>query len=68
MNRISEKIYLTLTPSTEEESSSIQQKLLTALSERGYTNIQLSLPALRQLYSACLESDFHITVTIVWQD
>lgn len=68
MNRISEKIYLTLTPPTEEESSSIQQKLLTALSERGYTNIQLSLPALRQLYSACLESDFHITVTIVWQD
>ena len=33
MNRISEKIYLTLTPPAEEENSSIQQKLLTALSD-----------------------------------
>lgn len=67
MNRISEKIYLTLTPPAEEENSSIQQKLLTALSDLGYTNVQLSLPALRQLYSACLEGSFQITVTAVWQ-
>ena len=68
MNRISEKIYLTLTPPAEEENSSIQQKLLSELSDRGYTNIHLSLPALRQLYSTCLTGDYHITVTIVWQE
>ena len=43
MNRISEKIYLTLTPPTEEENGSIQQNLLTALSNRGYTNIHCCL-------------------------
>ena len=68
MKPISEKIYLTLTPPTEGESIGIQQKLYSSLSALGYTNIHLSLPALRHLYPACLEGSWHITVCGVWQE
>ncbi len=65
MNKFSEKIFITLTPPTEEEGHSDQLHLQTALLERGYEHVQISLPVLQKLYPLCRESS-GITVTLVW--
>lgn len=55
MTKFSEKIYLTLTPPTEEVPLSDREQLLHALSDTGYPEVKILLPALQELHSACLD-------------
>ena len=66
--RFSEKIYLILTPPTEEDPKSDREQLLLALSEYGYSNIQIPLPVLQSLHATCLENNYQITATLVYQE
>ena len=66
MKKFSEKVFLTITPPTEEDPASNQQKIKQALSGLGYHNIKFPLKVLQNLYSVCPESDYHITVTLVY--
>lgn len=65
MNRFSEKVYLEMTPPTEEDARSDRQRLLEALGDAGYRNVRLPLAALRQLHGACLKGDWRVTATLV---
>ena len=66
MKKFSEKIFLTITPPTEEDPTSNQQKIRQALSDHGYHNIKFPLKVLQNLYSVCQKADYHITVTLVY--
>lgn len=68
MKKFSEKIFLTLTPPKEEDSKSDQKRLFDALAEHGYAPVTLPLPLLRKLHSICLEADYNLTVTLVFQE
>ncbi len=68
MNRFCEKIYLELTPPTEEDARSDRQRLLDALELAGYGEVQLPLRALQQLHNACLEGEYRITAALVCRE
>lgn len=68
MQKFSEKIFLTLTPPSEEDSKSDQQHLIEALEEHGYHQVTLPLRLLRKLHSVCLEADYNLTATLVFQE
>lgn len=66
MNRFSEKIFLTLPFPTEEDSRSDQKRLLDVLSEKGFAPIQTPLTILRKLHNTCIQSNYQLTVTLVY--
>lgn len=68
MTKFSEKIYLTLTPPTEEVPLSDREQLLHALSDTGYPEVKILLPALQELHSACLIENYCVTATLVFQE
>ena len=68
MKHFSEKIYLTLTPPTEEEAGGDQQRIEKALSALGYDPVKISLHALQQLYPMCRECGYHLTATLVYRE
>jgi len=68
MTKFSEKIYLTLTPPTEEAPVSDLEQLLSKLSEAGFANARLLPKALQTLHTACLEENYHITATLVFRE
>lgn len=68
MQKFSEKIFLILTPPTEEDAKSNQQRLLEALSDCGYPNIKIPLKILQCLHSICQEANYQITVTLVYRE
>ena len=65
MDRISEKVYLSLTVPTEENAVSDQKRILLALQMLGYSPVTIPLPVLRQLYPMCRNANFDITLTLV---
>ena len=68
MKRFSEKVYLQLRMPTEEVPVSDHSRIRLALSELGYENVSFPLPVLRSLYPMCRNSDFDITVSLVYQE
>lgn len=66
MERFSEKVYLELPRPGEDMPVSDQRQLLLALEERGYENVSIPLPVLRQLYPLCRQGG--ITVTLVYRE
>ena len=65
VNALSEKVYLTLEPPTEEDGRSDQRRLLDAL-RRDFGEAVLALPLIRRLYPLCREAQWRLTVTLVW--
>lgn len=68
MNRFCEKIYLEMTPPTEDDSRSDRQRLLEALSVQGYANAHMPLTALQKLHAACLAGEYHVTAALVCRE
>ena len=65
MNALSEKVYLTLEPPTEEDARSDQRRLLDGL--RGdFGEVTLPLPLVRRLYPLCRKAEGRVTATLVW--
>lgn len=62
---LSLKLYLQLTPPTEEDSRSCQQRILDALLAEGIF-ARLSAAVLRSLYPVCGEADWKVTVSLAW--
>ena len=67
MKRFSEKVYLSLTMPTDDNSIGDQQRIRLALAQLGYENVHFSLAVLRQLYPACRNSNFDITVSLAYR-
>ena len=65
MERISEKVYLSLKMPTEEVPLSDQNRIRLALEALGYEHITMPLPVLQRLYPMCRDAGFDITVTLV---
>ena len=65
MNGCSEKVYLSLTMPTEENTLSDRERLTLALETLGYEPVDFPLPILRKLYPLCRQADFDVTVTLV---
>ena len=68
MKRFCEKIYLEMTPPTEEDNRSDRQRLLEALSAQGYTDVHLPLPLLQKLHAACLAGEYRVTAALVCRE
>lgn len=68
MKCFSEKIYLEITPPTEEDTKSDQHRICQALADCGYKNVKIPLHVLQHLYPMCRECDYHITVTLVYRE
>ena len=66
MMPMSEKVFLSLKPPTEEESLGDQQRIELALQTLGYEKVTMPLHVLQQLYPLCRSCDFDITVTLVY--
>ena len=67
MKPFSEKIFLTITPPTEDDSQSLQERVLNELSLLGYQNVKMPLMVLQDLYTICQKSEYQVTVTLVFQ-
>ena len=65
MKQLSTKEYLRLTMPTEEQPVSDQKRITLALEALGYGHVAMPLHILQQLYPACRNVDFDITVTLV---
>lgn len=61
----SRKIYLELTPPSPEDNASDQERILRALREE-YGEAGCSLQVLQKLYPLCFQSEWKITVLLVW--
>lgn len=68
MNGFSQKIHITLEAPTEEQNQADRERILRALEEKGYSPIRMSLSVLRSLYPLCRESEWDITVTVVFTE
>ncbi|MBQ9951976.1 MAG: DUF4445 domain-containing protein [Clostridia bacterium] len=68
MNRFSEKVYLEMTPPSEQDPRSDQHRLTDALSALGYPLQKLPLKTLRRLHPACIAGGYRITVTLVFSE
>ena len=66
MNRFSEKIFLTLTPPTEEEARTDLQRLLEALAEAGFAPAEITLHGLQRLHPACKQGGYAVTASLVY--
>ena len=58
MMPMSEKVFLSLKPPTEEESLSDQQRIELALQTLGYEKVTTPLSVLQTLYPMCRNCDF----------
>ena len=65
MQSFSEKVFLQLTPPTEDDPVSDHQRIRQALYELGYEQVELPLQVMGQLYPMCRDCGFAITVTLV---
>lgn len=68
MNCFSEKIYLTMTPPTEDDAKSDKYRLLQALREAGYDRVSLPLHVLQTLYPMCRDCEYKLTATLVYRE
>ena len=65
MQAFSEKVFLQLTPPTEDDPISDHQRIRQALYELGYEQVELPLQVMGQLYPMCRDCGFAVTVTLV---
>ena len=65
MTGLSEKVYLQLNMPTDDDSRSDQVRIRQALQSQGYENIHFPLPVLADLYPACRDWQYNITVSLV---
>lgn len=68
MDRISEKVYLSLKMPTEEAPVSDEKRIRLALETLGYEHVSIPLAVMRKLYPMCRAAGFDITVTLVNRD
>ena len=68
MERLSEKVYLSLQMPTEDVPIGDRERIVLALEVLGYTPVTVPLSVLRSLYPMCRESGFDITATLVRRD
>jgi len=68
LSRFSEKIFLQLKMPTEESPVSDQKRIQLALSALGYEPVTFPLGTLRKLYPLCRDSNFDVTVTLVYRE
>jgi len=65
MERMCEKLYLQLTPPTEEDFRSSARRIGDALQEK-YGAVGIPVQTLRKLYPLCQKADWKITATLSW--
>jgi len=65
MERMCEKVYLQLTPPTEEDFRSSARRIGDALQEK-YGAVGIPVQTLRKLYPLCQKADWKITATLSW--
>lgn len=65
MERMCEKVYLQLTPPTEEDFRSSARRMGDALQEK-YGAVGIPVQTLRKLYPLCQKADWKITATLSW--
>lgn len=65
MKTLSQKVYITLDPPTEEDARSDQRRLLDGLKD-GFGEVVLPLSLIRRLYPLCRKARWRLTVTLVW--
>jgi len=68
MEGYSEKLYLKLSPPTEDDRMSDRRRILQALRERGCHNPRMPLHVLGTLYPMCRDCGYEITVSVVWSE
>ncbi|MBQ3575136.1 MAG: DUF4445 domain-containing protein [Clostridia bacterium] len=68
MKRFSEKVYMELTPPTEDNPATDRSRIISALEEMGYGRARLTLRALQQLHPACKKGGYRITASLVNTD
>ncbi len=68
MKKFSEKVYIEMTPPTEEDAVSMQKRILTALEAAGFENVKLPIHVLQKLYNICLDAQWKITLTLVYRE
>ena len=68
MKKFSEKVYIEMTPPTEEDAVSMQKRILTALEAAGFANVKLPVHVLQKLYNICLDAQWKITLTLVYRE
>ena len=68
MKRFCEKVYLEMTPPTEDDNRCDRQRLLDGLSAQGYNDAHLPLTALQGLHTACLAGEYRVTAALVCRE
>ncbi len=68
MKTFSQKLYLTITPPTEDDTASDQQRICQALAQLGYDNVKIPLRLLQRLYPHCRNWGYRFTVTLVYRE
>ncbi|MCD7819526.1 MAG: ASKHA domain-containing protein [Lachnospiraceae bacterium] len=63
---ISQKLYLEMTPPTEEDNISCQQRILNALAKEGFKDVRMSASVLRSLHPLCEKADWRVTVSLAF--
>ncbi|MBQ8507133.1 MAG: DUF4445 domain-containing protein [Clostridia bacterium] len=66
MNSFSRKIYIEMTPPSEEDPRSDSLRLRHALEEAGYEAVKLPLKMLGRLHEVCQRSEYRITAALVF--
>lgn len=66
MNALSKKIYLQLPKPTDTDMRGDKERIISSLPEE-YTPAYMSYRVLKELYPVCRESDWCITLTLVYQ-
>ncbi len=65
MEGISRKEYIELSAPTEADSRSLEERILTALREKGYS-AGMSLKVMRKLYPLCENAVYKLTASLAW--
>ena len=63
--KMSEKVYLQLTPPTEEDFRSSARRITDALEDR-FGQVRVPVHTLRKLYPMCQKADWKLTITLTW--
>ena len=68
MKKFSEKVFLIINPPTEENPTSIHHQLIQTLQQEGYSQVEIPLSVMQNLYTVCLDSNYQITVTLIYRE
>lgn len=63
--KMSEKVYLQMTPPTEEDFRSSAQRIADGLKDR-FGQVRIPVHTLRKLYPLCQRADWKVTATLAW--